>query len=471
MSNRYEQIKRDLISAVNASKPKTSGYDTTAEVLYEDGDTLWVKIPGGVGETPVEKSIAAKRGDIVQIRVANGRAWINGNNTAPPTDDTTAIYAREVAVETNQNLEELEEYFWHDEQGAHVLGNKSGYRNDIKSDGMHIVQTSTGDEVAKFTADGSQIGKDDEGHVTIDYHSMKLYNRRGTAVFEIIDERDVDGYVQLAESFEGDGSTKNFSAKYPLSIILSVSVNGVVIPANEYTVQPQNPVVLRMQNAPADGTVLRVEYKTIAAIISFTFGSRADSSERGMISFAEGVDIEASGTYAHGEGYSTKASGKHSHAEGSHAEAMGDYSHAENYYTKAGTYAHAEGQYTEASGSSSHAQNTHTIAAGSAQTAMGRYNEPDSSTYGLILGNGTSTSRHNALAVTWNGDVEFDINYGAASGSIDGNLVDALTSQGWGDAALVGSAVVGTTRLGTSISSTNGSNSLKKLLTNIINAL
>ena len=471
MSNKYEQIKRDMMSAINASKPKTSGYDTTAEVLYEDGDTLWVKIPGGVGETPVEKSIAAKRGDIVQIRVANGRAWINGNNTAPPTDDTTAIYAREVAVETHENLEELEEYFWHDDEGAHVLGNKSGYRNDIKSDGMHIVQTSTGDEVARFAADGAQLGKDSEAHVNVDYHSLQLVSSNGVTFFAVADERDAEGYAERIETFIGDGSTRYVRVEYQIASVVEITINGIVQSPDTYHHLPMDRSIT-FNTAPASEAVIIVDYKTRVGIYHFTMGSRATDTDKGALSFASGTRVEASGGTSFATGYETKASGRYAHAEGQNTEASGNSSHVEGSNTVAsGQYSHAEGQYTEASGGSSHAQNTHTIAAGSAQTAMGRYNEPNVSSYGLILGNGTSTNRHNALAVTWNGDIEFDINYGAASGSTDGNLVDALTSQGWGDAALVGSAVVGTTRLGTSISSVNGSNSLKKLLTNIINAL
>jgi len=459
MSRLFEQIKNDIIDALKmASKTRTSSYDTTAEVLHVDGDTAWVKIPGGVEETPVEHAINASPGDIVQVRVGNGRAWITGNNTAPPTDDTTAIYARTVAVETQENLEELEEYFWHDGQGAHVLGNVSGYRNDIKSDGMHIVQTSTDEEVAKFAADGSQIGKDAEGHIVIDFHSMAMYNRNGTAVFEVKDERDAEGYVQLSETFEGDGSTKNFQAKYPISTIISVTVDGTTLPASDYTISGQT--TLRFQNAPSEGAVIVLDYKTNAAIVAFTFGRRAAGSEVGMTSVAEGINVEASGVYSHAEGYATKASGRDSHAEGSYTQAVGNFSHA-------------EGTYTEANGAYSHAQNFYTIANGSAQTSMGMFNVPDNNwVYSLMIGNGTdSNTRSNALGVTWKGDIEFDIKRNAHSSSIDGALMAALTAKGWGGGAIVGTAQVGTATLGTAISGEGGLNSLKVLLTKIINAL
>jgi len=63
------------------------------------GSTAYVHIPGGVAETPVTMTIACKKGDTVQVRVSGGRAWIVGNETAPPTDDTKV---KEVETQTEQ---------------------------------------------------------------------------------------------------------------------------------------------------------------------------------------------------------------------------------------------------------------------------------------------------------------------------------------------------------------------------------
>lgn len=86
----------------DASKEKTSAYDTTAEVRRIEGNTAWVHIPGGVDETPAKLTIAASVGDSVQVRVSGGSAFLVGNGSAPPTDDTvanTAIYVANTATE------------------------------------------------------------------------------------------------------------------------------------------------------------------------------------------------------------------------------------------------------------------------------------------------------------------------------------------------------------------------------------
>lgn len=103
MASKLNRIGKDIMSAMeNASEKGTSAYDTTAEVRRIEGDTAWVHIAGGVDETPVKLTIAAKAGDSVQVRVGGGRAWITGNASAPPTDDAQAIVATERATIANK---------------------------------------------------------------------------------------------------------------------------------------------------------------------------------------------------------------------------------------------------------------------------------------------------------------------------------------------------------------------------------
>ena len=107
-SNNF-RIKNDLLEAINASQKKTSAYDTEAEVVRIEGNTAWVHIGGGVPETPVQLTINAKKGDKVQVRVSNEGAWIMGNATAPPTDDTKAIVAERKAVVAETKATEAKE--------------------------------------------------------------------------------------------------------------------------------------------------------------------------------------------------------------------------------------------------------------------------------------------------------------------------------------------------------------------------
>ncbi len=85
-------------SMQKTSKPKTQAYDTTAEVRRIEDGVAWVHIAGGVDETPVRLTINAKEGDTVQVRVSGGTAFLVGNGSAPPTDDTRANVAQTTAV-------------------------------------------------------------------------------------------------------------------------------------------------------------------------------------------------------------------------------------------------------------------------------------------------------------------------------------------------------------------------------------
>ena len=91
------ELTKKLISALKASDHKTSGYDTAATVRRIEDGIAWVHIPGGVDETPVKLTINASVGDNVQVRVSGGRAFLVGNGSAPPTDDTIANRANATA--------------------------------------------------------------------------------------------------------------------------------------------------------------------------------------------------------------------------------------------------------------------------------------------------------------------------------------------------------------------------------------
>lgn len=93
------RIQKELLDAIRAANAqKTKAYDVTARVTRVEDGKMYVHIPGGVDETPVDMTVSAKAGDLVKVRVANGRAWVTGNATAPPTDDTKANHAYQTAM-------------------------------------------------------------------------------------------------------------------------------------------------------------------------------------------------------------------------------------------------------------------------------------------------------------------------------------------------------------------------------------
>lgn len=98
MSN--AELIRNLQEAMQV-RSKPAPYDATAVVTRVDGSTAWVRLAGSDTETPIKRTIDAKAGDVVQVRVSGGAAWITGNSTAPPTDDRTARQAVQTAKEAH----------------------------------------------------------------------------------------------------------------------------------------------------------------------------------------------------------------------------------------------------------------------------------------------------------------------------------------------------------------------------------
>lgn len=94
MADEMTKVVKEFVKLLNERDRKAvKPYDTPAKVVRVDGNTAWVHIPGGVDETPVARTTNAMPGDNVQVRISGGRAWLTGNATNPPTDDTRANVA------------------------------------------------------------------------------------------------------------------------------------------------------------------------------------------------------------------------------------------------------------------------------------------------------------------------------------------------------------------------------------------
>lgn len=285
------------------------------------------------------------------------------------TAGRAASVAQAAAEAAQGDIDEQQEWFWHDTNGSHVLGATSGYRNDIDSTGMTIVETATEESVARFGVDGATIGKTDETHADIDYHSLQLVDKEGSTFFHVSDMRDKDDDYQatITEVFQGDGTQTEFSVGLPVSN--DVSATDSSDPSNTATRSTRK---YTFQTAPASGATVTIVYKTKSIEAkAYTFGIRGRGNI-GPLSVAEGLDNIASGFYSHAEGYVTTANGRYSHAQGSGSTASGDESHAEGHGTTAsGGSSHAEGSETTASGDNSHSEGGRSIASGQCSHAEG----------------------------------------------------------------------------------------------------
>lgn len=439
-------VAKDFAQLISQSKSnKTGPYDTQATVKRVEGNTVWVSIPGGVDETPIDKTVNCTAGDKVQVRVSGGRAWITGNASAPPTDDkraneakTTAENAQVMAVDAKETAEAVEsvavnanttatnaqhiaegvnEHFWHDNTGAHVTevtqeewneptdpNYHSGGNTLITTHGMAIRNGLT--NLAEFGASGARIGQAGEAQAEVTQYAFSATDKEGDAFFIAEDLRNETGGVHtVTDTFISDGVTTNINLTYrATNTTYTVTVDGGNPPAS--MVKTQTQIVFGV--VPQAGAVIVATYKTASQYAkAYTLGIRADNSVKGGMSVAEGEDCIASGRYSHAEGHGCTSAGAASHAEGISAQALYNACHAEGANTQANDHgSHAEGLNTKALGYASHSQNYYTKAEYAYQTAIGKYNDPGSND-AFEVGNGTSdNARSNAFTVKWNGDVK-----------------------------------------------------------------
>lgn len=133
MSN-MNKVAKELKKAMTESdERKPKAYDTEATVARVDGNTLWVKFPGGETETPVRRTIDAKPGDVVMVRVANHRAWTGGNSTNPPTDDTRANQVGAAAKDSIDFVAALRDK----DVTVRSITAATGYIDDLYSKNIH----------------------------------------------------------------------------------------------------------------------------------------------------------------------------------------------------------------------------------------------------------------------------------------------------------------------------------------------
>ena len=418
---------RSVVQGATTVEKAVSVMQTAMESIIDyDPNTTQESFDGDGSET--DFALANEATDILSVTVDDEEVEYTSatsENVTVVTIDPAPADGSEVVI--NYEHATVQEWFWHDANGAHVLGDTSGYRNDMKSTGMDIVKVENERSVAQFGAEGSRIGRpydesadDNESHIEVDYRSMKMFDKEGNKYLHISDLRDPDGTYYTEEKYRGDGSKKTFYLGFlpicemtedtsPVAIKKYYKKNDdgsySMVSASElegknphqegwyepeYTVtfsyddeeQHTDPIIeiksrsyVSFEDYVSTDTTVVISYRTeSSATKAYTFGTRADTSTSfiGAMSVAEGLDVIASGKHSHAEGGMTQATAAQSHAEGVYSIASGTDAHAEGASTEASGYtSHSEGNDTAANGSSSHAEGSRTTANGYCSHAEG----------------------------------------------------------------------------------------------------
>ena len=213
----FERTVREFKRTLTGGRQKTAPLDIMGKVTRVEDGVAWVRFAGSeVGDTPVRMNIDCKEGDVVQVRSSDGKAWIVGNQSAPPTDDSKAKEVEQktekfaeriksvekVAGDAEEVANAVNQKVWSDEAGLHIADGKkdaAAERNSIwNSLGMlfrkglnPILGILTGDnprvaiydghgsasenEVAHFGVTSS-VGRNDDYNISIAPENFELNN-------------------------------------------------------------------------------------------------------------------------------------------------------------------------------------------------------------------------------------------------------------------------------------------------------
>lgn len=169
---------------------KTKPYDTVAKVLRVDEKTAYVHIDGGADETPAQMAINCKTGDTVKIRVSGGKAWLTGNITAPPTDDSVAIKANKTATKVKKSYENFkyateENFNGQEEKISEAAKVATNFMKYIEGLGLVVgdMRGNTLGQNALLDANGMCVRNNNSEIVRFGITDIKIVNEDGEPIY------------------------------------------------------------------------------------------------------------------------------------------------------------------------------------------------------------------------------------------------------------------------------------------------
>ena len=332
-----DTIKRLLKAMDERDKRTPKPYDTQATVTRIEDGKAYVVLPGQTEETEVKLTIGCKVGDTVQVRVSDHKAFLVGNGTAPPTDDT---YARQVNKKLTEKVESTNmvvrtvqravnavrkiaantnQYFWHTETGtdtgAHITEiPQEEFLADPDNGGGNLLARSNGvavrdglTELAQLANDGMRFN-DGAGNTVVDIDTAgELVSKSFTEHY------DLDSYVSASESITLSITNPYFAnfdtSLFAPEIFLATQDGHQFInfdPTQDATIPTSFDVTINYSSDTKQITLTYVgsdaSYEVYSLSVTwsayiippyYTFGLRQADSETGAFSFASGIGLIA----------------------------------------------------------------------------------------------------------------------------------------------------------------------------------
>lgn len=283
--------------------------------------------------------------------------------------------AQDAAQAAKGELDLQKSYFWHDDNGSHVLSAENGFQSNMQSIGMGVVDLRSGQEVAFFGVEDTmtrtpmvRIGRDDYTH-------LELTDRTASYWYD-----NTNKFLEFGRA----GSDGNYHPFFTFGSRTTTGTIGDHSSVFGYDSEASGSYSF----AIGMGNIVQGNY-------SVATGWSNTITSTGVSSFACGYDSTVSADNAFAGGGGT-ASGKQSFAFGANSEAKGENS------VVFGDYSIAKGDYGVALGRG--------LIADSHQLVIGEYNKTNSN-HAFIIGSGTgdtATNRRTVFYISDTGDVYAD---------------------------------------------------------------
>lgn len=425
---------RALVAADSAEASAAIAKQTTDEInAYAETAGKTVTQILNDGETAGTAAQEAK--DAAQAAQNSLKSVVQGATTVEKAVSVMQT-ALEAVVDYDPQNDTTTEYFWHDANGAHVLGTSGDYRNDITSEGMEIVDTSTEDAVARFGVSGAQVGKDESARLNINPDALSAYNEDSVCFFDV----DYSGSTVTDYSSSPirnrkiSAQLKTSETSYSIYNLDTSNVpNGVVLsPLSQISirVEPISDTIAFDANVSPSTTnctassyyprimIIDVPVGNITAGTDYSFNAQVIATHVNSLGT---LTLEITAEYVAAENRVTITLKTQESTNDNMYARIGISGGGFSWQVTTRAPALQFGTQTGNKGDFSQTLGEGLTAESANQTVIGKYNDNDAGNI-FEIGNGSSSSPSNALTVDWSGNVE-------AAGDIEdgsGNVLSEL---------------------------------------------
>lgn len=395
---------------------------TAAETAQSSANTALTKAEQAITDAQTANQAAQQAKESAESAKTDAQTAKSSAQSAIESAAGAALAAQtaqDAAQAAKGELDLQKSYFWHDDNGSHVLSAENGFQSNMQSTGMGVVDLRSGQEIAFFGVENTtnrtpmvRIGRDDYTHTELTDRTASYWYDNTNKFLEFGRTGNEGNYAPFFTF--GSRTTTGTIGDYSSVFGYNCEASGLHSVAIGTSAVASGSCSLAI-NGTASGDNSIAFGGTASGLNTVSFG--AGNIVEGGWNFAVGgsnmiYETAVTGTqYSFAMGHGSKIYSSNAFAGGGATiDSNSDNSFAFGNEAKAtGFGAIAIGRGAVANGNGAVALGDGTIADAGGQIVVGRNNVKNSN-YDFIVGNGTTdqqSGRHNCFYIN-GGDVYAD---------------------------------------------------------------